>query len=59
MTQATAMVMAGGTGGHVFPALATARVLERRGYRPYLVGAKDGPQAISTPQDGEILWRPN
>ena len=33
--------------------------LERRGYRPYLVGAKDGPQAISAPQDGEILWRPN
>ncbi|MGE0093977.1 MAG: FkbM family methyltransferase [Alphaproteobacteria bacterium] len=33
--------------------------LEQRGYRPYLVGAKEGPQAISAPQDGEILWRPN
>lgn len=33
--------------------------LERLGYRPYLVGAKEGPQAISAPQDGEILWRPN
>lgn len=33
--------------------------LERRGYRPYLVGAKEGPQAISVPQDGEILWRPD
>ncbi|MHB1219282.1 MAG: FkbM family methyltransferase [Alphaproteobacteria bacterium] len=33
--------------------------LERRGYRPYLVGAQEGPRAISAPQDGEILWRPN
>jgi len=32
--------------------------LERRGYRPYLVGDKKGPQAVATPRDGEILWRP-
>ena len=32
MTRKVALVMAGGTGGHVFPALATARVLQRRGY---------------------------
>jgi hypothetical protein len=30
--------------------------LERSGYRPYLVGAKEGPQPLAAPQDGEILW---
>ena len=33
-------------------------MLERSGYRPYLVGAEEGPRPIAAPQDGEILWRP-
>lgn len=32
--------------------------LERRGYRPYLIGDKKGPQAMTAPRDGEVLWRP-
>ena len=42
MTRKVAMVMAGGTGGHVFPALATARVLKRRGYDIVWLGTRQG-----------------
>ncbi|MBD3640877.1 MAG: undecaprenyldiphospho-muramoylpentapeptide beta-N-acetylglucosaminyltransferase [Marinobacter sp.] len=36
------LMMAGGTGGHVFPALATARALESRGHEVYWLGATGG-----------------
>ena len=36
------LMMAGGTGGHVFPALATARALEARGHQVYWLGAIGG-----------------
>lgn len=36
------LMMAGGTGGHVFPALATARALEARGHQVYWLGASGG-----------------
>jgi len=36
------LVMAGGTGGHVFPALATARRLEAAGHRVHWLGARAG-----------------
>jgi FkbM family methyltransferase len=32
--------------------------LERLGYRPFLIGAKEGPQPLAEPRDGEILWLP-
>lgn len=36
------LMMAGGTGGHVFPALATARALEARGHEVHWLGATGG-----------------
>ncbi|GGE67205.1 UDP-N-acetylglucosamine--N-acetylmuramyl-(pentapeptide) pyrophosphoryl-undecaprenol N-acetylglucosamine transferase [Streptosporangium jomthongense] len=36
------LMMAGGTGGHVFPALATARALEARGHQVHWLGARGG-----------------
>lgn len=36
------LMMAGGTGGHVFPALATARALQEKGHDVFWLGAKGG-----------------
>ena len=36
------LMMAGGTGGHVFPALTTARALAVRGHQVYWLGASGG-----------------
>ncbi|NWN92413.1 undecaprenyldiphospho-muramoylpentapeptide beta-N-acetylglucosaminyltransferase [Marinobacter adhaerens] len=36
------LMMAGGTGGHVFPALATARALEAKGHEVHWLGAAGG-----------------
>ncbi|MBZ2167163.1 undecaprenyldiphospho-muramoylpentapeptide beta-N-acetylglucosaminyltransferase [Marinobacter sp. F4216] len=36
------LMMAGGTGGHVFPALATARALEKKGHEVHWLGAQGG-----------------
>ncbi len=42
----------GGTGGHVFPALAVARVLQSRGHRLLFVGTQDGMEARLVPESG-------
>jgi UDP-N-acetylglucosamine--N-acetylmuramyl-(pentapeptide) pyrophosphoryl-undecaprenol N-acetylglucosamine transferase len=52
-----ALVMAGGTGGHVFPALATARVLQRRGYDIVWLGTRRGIEARLVPAAGiPVEW---
>jgi UDP-N-acetylglucosamine--N-acetylmuramyl-(pentapeptide) pyrophosphoryl-undecaprenol N-acetylglucosamine transferase len=57
MTRKVAMVMAGGTGGHVFPALATARVLQRRGYDIVWLGTQKGIEARLVPAAGiPVEW---
>ncbi len=39
------LIMAGGTGGHVFPALATARLLQERGHAVHWLGSVGGMEA--------------
>lgn len=39
------LIMAGGTGGHVFPALATARLLQARGHEVHWLGSSGGMEA--------------
>ncbi len=49
--------MAGGTGGHVFPALATARVLQRRGYDIVWLGTQRGIESRLVPAAGiPVEW---
>ncbi len=51
----TALVMAGGTGGHVFPALALANLLRTDGWRVVWLGTKVGMEAHFVPKAGYPL----
>ena len=48
----TILVMAGGTGGHVFPALATAELLQQQGYRIEWLGSQRGIENRLIPEAG-------
>jgi len=51
------MIMAGGTGGHVFPALAVARYLDEAGHTVSWLGTKKGIEARLVPEAGfPIDW---
>ena len=46
------LVMAGGTGGHVFPAIAVARELQQQGWEICWLGTKDRMEADLVPKHG-------
>ncbi len=53
--QPCALVMAGGTGGHIFPGLAVAEALRARGWRVHWLGAPDSMESRLVPPRGFAL----
>ena len=51
------LIMAGGTGGHIFPALAVADCLQAQGWRITWLGARNSMEAELVPQHGyPMAW---
>ena len=54
-SQPCALVMAGGTGGHIFPGLAVALALREKGWRVHWLGAPSGMESRLVPPYGIAL----
>ena len=53
----TILVMAGGTGGHIYPALAVADFLREQGWKVVWLGARSGMEAALVPKHGyAVEW---
>lgn len=55
MAPKTALIMAGGTGGHIFPGLAVAEELRARGWRVHWLGAPGSMESRIVPAQGFAL----
>src|SRR5215467_3892319 len=51
------LMAGGGTGGHVFPTLAVARELRKRGHDVYFVGTERGIESRLVPAEGFDLYQ--
>ena len=57
MSAPTILIMAGGTGGHIYPGIAVAEALRARGWRIVWLGNPDGMEADIVPARGyETEW---
>jgi UDP-N-acetylglucosamine--N-acetylmuramyl-(pentapeptide) pyrophosphoryl-undecaprenol N-acetylglucosamine transferase len=50
----TALIMAGGTGGHIFPGLAVAEALREKGWRVHWLGGPDSMESRLVPPRGFV-----
>ena len=56
-TARTLMVMAGGTGGHIYPGLAAAAALRKHGWNVVWLGTRNGMEARLVPEHGyPMAW---
>jgi UDP-N-acetylglucosamine--N-acetylmuramyl-(pentapeptide) pyrophosphoryl-undecaprenol N-acetylglucosamine transferase len=55
MTQPCALIMAGGTGGHIFPGIAVAQALRDKGWRVHWLGAPNSMESRLVPARGFAL----
>ena len=55
MTEKCALIMAGGTGGHIFPGLAVAHALRDKGWRVHWLGAPGSMESRLVPPQGFTL----
>ena len=55
MSTKCALIMAGGTGGHIFPGLAVAHALRDKGWRVHWLGAPGSMESRLVPPQGFAL----